>query len=79
MRKERFFCLFSLLVTRRAGHVGKRTKVPILCLRKNKKPEFFYISILTSASLAAFNPKIRAFRSEIAKHLPTKLKFMGMF
>ena len=46
------------------------------CLRKNKKMEYFYISILTSVSLAAFNPTIRAFRSEISKHLPAK--FFGM-
>ena len=46
-----------------------------LCLRKNKKPEYFYISILTSVSLAAFNPTIRAFRSEIAKHLPARPEF----
>ena len=56
---------------------NKSSKPP--CLRKNKKPEYFYISILTSVSLAAFNPTIRAFRSEIAKHLPAKLEFMGMF
>ena len=46
---------------------------------EEQKTEYFYISILTSVSLAAFNPTIRAFRSEISKHLPAKPEFFGMF
>ena len=81
MRKERFFCLFSLLVTRRAGHVRKRTKFQTSMFEEEqiKKMEYFYISMLTSFSLATFNPTIRAFRSEISKHLPAKPEFFGMF
>ena len=43
------------------------------CLKKNQKTEYFYISILTSVSLAACNPTIRAFRSEVSKHLPANV------
>ena len=46
---------------------------------EEQKKEYFYISMLTSVSLSTFNPTIRAFRSEISKHLPAKPEFFGMF
>ena len=76
MRKEWFFVCS---VCRRWSRSQKNKSPKPLCLRKNKKTEYFYISILTSVSLAAFNPTIRAFRSEISKHLPAKPEFFGMF
>ena len=79
MRKEWFFCL-SLPVTSAPVTFEKEQKFQASMFEEElKKPEYFYISILTSVSLAAFNPTIRAFRSEISKHVPAKPKFFGMF
>ena len=80
MRKERLF-LSVQFVGNKAGwsRWQKNKSFKPLCLRKNKTPKYLHISILTSVSLAAFNPTIRAFRSEIAKHLPAKPELLGMF
>lgn len=74
--KERFFvCLFLLTnLQQEAGHVlqkKKKSSKP-LCLGKNNRTEYFLVFIFTSISLADFYPKIRAFTSEISKHLPAK-------
>ena len=69
-RQKRGFLSVSVCCQQDAGHVRNP-----LCLRKIKETEYFYIFILTSTSLAAFNPTIRAFRTEISKHLPAKPGF----